>query len=420
MMEEISSIIKNFEDAEIYFTKEIHRSVEVDDNNVVSASSGEEIGIAVRVVRDKRIGLASSTVSVDKLKDTVVYLYEIAQKVARSSPETPWWEGFPSSTCSPVPGLYSEEVAEKDLTFLNDLAKSTISLIPDGYSLSASFEVNVEEWGLVNTEGTEYFERVSEISLGIALAKKEGGYMSKSVYDTISSHSKIPIPEDVIQNLMEYAKKLKIRPKKVSGERVLYLHPVAVSQLLDFISEMFTADSIAKGESPIANKLGEEVFSDIITLSDNPLLPGGPASHGCDEEGVRGKAKVLVDGGVVKDVLPNLYWGYKLGVGGGRGYRPTYQSPPQPSYTNLTLHAGTSSPEGIEVLGLTGLHTASSETGYMSVVLSPAFDGDEHVEATLSVNVLELFGDKLIGVGKEGRWVGEIFTPGVIVRGHLS
>jgi len=222
-----------------------------------------------------------------------------------------------------------------------------------------------------------------------------------------------------LEKLLEEAKMLKVRPKKIKGEKVLFFNPRATAQLLDFIGDAFSAETIARGESPLANKMGEEVFSKHITLSDNPLLPGGPSSHGCDEEGVKGRPLLIVDKGTFRAAVADLYWGYKLGVEGGRGYRQSPYSPPSPSYTNLTLHAGSANAEGILVLGLTGLHTASVETGDMSVILSPALEDGEHVEATLSVNVYELLRNGILGVGKEGRWVGSIYSPGLLLRAEL-
>ncbi|UXD22030.1 hypothetical protein IPA_01000 [Ignicoccus pacificus DSM 13166] len=419
MLEELDSIVKGLEDAEVYVSHVLEKTVEVEDNRIVGASAGETFAVALRVERDKRIGFAYSTASKERLRRVVEELYERAQKVAALSPRVDWWEGFPSSKCSQVPGLFSEEVANKDLDFLEYLLRDIIGKVPESFSLSASMSLGLNIWAIANTEGTQYEESVSDVSLGMALSKKEGGYMSKSVWDVSTSHSKVPLPEEMFERLLEEANMLKIRPERVRGERVVYLDPRAVSQLLEFLSVMFAADTIAKGESPLSDKINERVFSKLITLSDNPLLPGGPSSHGCDEEGVRGKPLVLVDNGVVKSILSDLYWGYRLGTGGGRGYRPNPFSPPSPSYTNLTLHAGSSKPEGIKVLGLTGLHTASSETGDMSVVLSPAFEDGRHVEATMSVNVLDLLNEKLLGVTSEGRWVGSTYVPGVIVRVEL-
>jgi PmbA protein len=280
--------------------------------------------------------------------------------------------------------------------------------------------LGISSWAIANTEGTAYSERVTEVSFSAALSRKEGGFMTKSVWDTISSHARVPKPEELLGKLIEEARMLKVRPKRINGERTVYLDPRAAYQLLDFLAEMFMADSVAKGESPLTNKLDEEVFSKMITLTDNPTLPGGPSSHGCDEEGVRGKPLPLIDHGKVSSYLADLYWGYKLGINGGRGFRPDPFSPPSPSYTNLTLHSGNAKPEGIVVTGLTGLHTASAETGYLSVVLSPAFEDGEHVEATLSANALDLFNELLLGVGSDGRWVSSVFTPGILVKAKLS
>jgi len=412
--------MKKLEDAEVYLSWSKSKSVEVEDGKISSVTSGESMALAVRVVRNKRIGFAYATTTLENLERNVEELYKRAESLAKVSPEVPWWEGFPSSECKKIRGLFSEEIASKDLEFMLSLMKDTLRLIPKDVYFSSSFEISENLWFIANTEGTGYEERSTNVDLGIALARKEGGYMTKTLWDETSSHSKIPVPEELIEGMMDDVKKLKVKPRRVRGEKIVYFDPRAASQLLDFIAEMFSAEAIAKGESPLSGKLDEKVFSKHISMTDNPALPGGPASHGCDEEGVRTSPLTLVEEGTVKGLLTDLYWGYKLGTKGGRGFRPTPYSPPSPDYTNLTLHTGNAKEEGVRVLGLTGLHTASPETGYMSVILSPAFEDGEHVEATLSINVLELLGERVEGLGSRGRWVSSIFTPGILTRVTLS
>ncbi|ALU12294.1 hypothetical protein EYM_02175 [Ignicoccus islandicus DSM 13165] len=418
MLEEIDSAIKGLENAEVFIYIEKNNNIEIEDNKLVGVKGGVVGAVSVRVERNKRLGIASSTIGTKDLKEIITSLYEEAIKISNLAQEIPWWEGFPSSKCQKVAGIYSPSLENVGIGELEDIAKGIE--FKEGYSLSSSISVGSTYWAIANTEGTAFEERSTQASMTVSVSKKEGGYTSKSVWDVFTSHAKLPEPSEVTSKLFEEAAALRIRPKRIEGEKELFFDPRASAELLDFLIEMFMADEVAKGHSPLASSLGKKAFSEKLSVDDHPRLSGGPSSHGCDHEGVRSEPLTLIEKGVVKGFLADLMWGYKLGIEKGRGFREDPFSKPSPTYTNLIVRAGNASEEGVKVLGLTGLHTASPETGYMSVVLSPAFYEGEHVEAVLSANVLDLLNEGLLDTGKEGRWVGSIYTPGLLLRARLT
>ena len=418
MHETLDSVVKNLKDAEVFLVVNKSKKASIENSKLVELNSGYEMGIAVRVERDKRLGFAFTTVSgLERLEEAVRWAYERAERVAKTSEEVPWWKGFPKSKCSQPPGLYSSALEDFSVEELYGLAKDFASSIPEKFSVDSWIEVSVQEWCLANTEGTRYCERVTEGSSMVSVSKRVDGRLTKSVWDIETSHAKLPKPGDVFERLLPDAEKLSLNPKKVKGEYIILLDPRAVYEILDFLMDAFSAQEVVAGHSPI--KVNEKMFSEKLNVVDNPSLPGGPDSHGCDHEGIKAKPLDLISDGVVKALLGDLRWGYKVGFV-GRGFRNSYASPPSPSYTNLTVLGGEGAEGDIRVLGLTGLHTASPETGYMSVVLSPAFMNDEHVEATVSGNLYEFLNEKLEGIGRLGRWVGSVFTPSMSVRARLD
>ncbi len=418
MQEVLDSIVSKLKDAELFLVINKSKKVSIENSKLVELNSGYEMGIAVRVERNKKLGFAFATVSgLEHLEEAVQWAYERAERVAKASEEVPWWKGFPKSKCSQPPGLYSSVLENYSVEELYNLAKDFVSSIPEEFSVDSWIEVSVQEWCLANTEGTQYCERVTEGSSMVSVSKKIDGRLTKSVWDLETSHAKLPRPEEVLKGLLPDAERLTLKPKRIKGEYTVLLDPRAVYELLDFLMDAFSAQEVIAGHSPI--KVNEKMFSEKLNVVDNPSLPGGPDSHGCDHEGIKAKPLDLISDGVVKALLGDLRWGYKVGFV-GRGFRSSYASPPSSSYTNLTVLGGEGAEGDVRVLGLTGLHTASPETGYMSVVLSPAFMNDEHVEATMSGNLYEFLNEKLEGVGRLGRWVASVFTPPISVRARLD
>lgn len=417
-MNDLDSIVRKLKDAEVFLLINSSKRASLENSKLIELTSGYEGGIAVRVTRDNKIGFAYTSIKDEKELDRAVkWAYERAEKLAEVSEEVPWWKGFPKSRCSQPPGLYSSSLANMSIDEIHEIAKSFENKIPQEYSVDSWMEVSVQKWCIANTEGTYYCEEISEGSTMISMSKRIDGRLTKSIWDIKSSHAKLPDPSELLEEMLPDAEKLSLKPKKIKGEFTLLLDPRAVYELMDFLMDAFSAQEVVTGHSPV--KVGEKLFSEKLNVVDNPSLPGGPDSHGCDHEGVRAKPLELIDKGVVKGLLGDLKWGYKVNFV-GRGFRGDYRLPPSPSYTNLTILGGEGAEGDVRVLGLTGLHTASFETGYMSVILSPAFMNDEHVEATLSGNLYEFLGDKLEGVGKLGRWVASVFTPPISLRARLD
>ena len=418
MLEEIS--LSGLEDAEVYLFESKSSEGTIDNSRIKGVVFGVKRFLAVRAARDGRIGFYSTTLGDGAdLTKVIREAYEKAVKLTKFAERVPWWPGFSSSRCSQPPGIYSEEIASKDVQDVYKIGKEILDLANDDLNVMGYVGFEVVRWAVANTEGGEYEETGTTAEIGVYASRRVNGMLTKSVGDFYVSRNRVPEASEIATKVYEEARKLVLKPRRISGEYSVYFDPRATAELLDFLAQAFYANNVVRGTSPLSGKLGEKVFNERVTISDNPSLPGGPETHACDEEASPSKPQTLVDNGKVTSFLGDLYWGSKVGFV-GRGYRGRPTLPPSPSYTNLALHAGEGAEGEVRVAGLTGLHTAVAETGDLSVVFSPAWVEDEHVEAVMNVNVYDLFGPLLEGVDKEGRWIGSIFTPGFSARVKLA
>jgi len=72
--------------------------------------------------------------------------------------------------------------------------------------------------------------------------------------------------------------------------------------------------AIQQGRSYFANKLGQRLFSEKLTITDDPLIPRGLASRHFDGEGISARAMPIVEAGVVRNFYVDTYYGRKLGA----------------------------------------------------------------------------------------------------------
>ena len=100
-------------------------------------------------------------------------------------------------------------------------------------------------------------------------------------------------------------------PVDSGAYRVLF-RPYAFCDLLSAFSPMFSANEAQRGRSLLANKEGEAVAGELVTITDDPFDPVAPRAF--DGEGTPCKTKALVENGVLKTLLHNLKTAAKAGV----------------------------------------------------------------------------------------------------------
>jgi PmbA protein len=139
--------------------------------------------------------------------------------------------------------------------------------------------------------------------------------MERDYWYTVSRRfAGLDAPEDVGRIAAERTVR-RLGARKVDTCRV----PVVFDQrtalsLLGSLLEALNGDSIYRGASFLAGKLGEKIAAETVTIVDDGTLPGGFGSAPFDDEGVRMDRNVVVERGVLKSYLLNCYTARKLGM----------------------------------------------------------------------------------------------------------
>ncbi len=103
------------------------------------------------------------------------------------------------------------------------------------------------------------------------------------------------------------------KPRSVDpGEWTVILEPAAFGELLTYVMGHFSAQNFDEGSSFFSGKLDEKFFSRSVTIVDdysNELAPGMPF----DYEAQPKERVLLVDRGVVRNIVTDSYYAKKLG-----------------------------------------------------------------------------------------------------------
>jgi PmbA protein len=195
----------------------------------------------------------------------------------------------------------------------------------------------------------------------------------------------------------------RLNPRKVpSGRSTVVYDPRVAVGLVGHLAGAVNGASIARKTSFLRDRMGEQVFSAAIRITDDPTRPRGMASRPFDGEGVAGAPLDVVSGGVLQTWLLDSATARELGLEtNGRAARGGGN--PSPGATNLTLLPGEQSPQdmireigsGLYVTELIG-HGASIVTGDYSrgaagFVIENGELGHAVSEVTIAGNLKDMF-----------------------------
>ncbi|MCL2405125.1 MAG: TldD/PmbA family protein, partial [Defluviitaleaceae bacterium] len=148
-------------------------------------------------------------------------------------------------------------------------------------------------------------------------------------------------------------------------------YPVVISKgegavlLHEACGHSLEAESVAKKASEFADKMGQKVARDIVTVVDDGTITGGRwGSINVDDEGNLPQKNVLVENGVLTGFLVDKLNGLRLGMKPtGSARRENYRFAPTSRMTNTYIANGTSNFKDIIAATEYGLYAKEIDGG---------------------------------------------------------
>ncbi|MGE4318067.1 MAG: TldD/PmbA family protein [Deferribacterales bacterium] len=129
------------------------------------------------------------------------------------------------------------------------------------------------------------------------------------------------------------------------------------------------ADLACNGMSVYADRLGQRVASDLITVVDDPTLKTRRGNFIYDDEGTLAKENILIENGVLKNYMFDRLYGYKENTAStGNGRRQSFRHRPIVRMSNTYIRPGASSPEEIISSTRNGLYVKLMGGGQVNTV----------------------------------------------------
>ena len=421
---------QSLDNFDVYGVSSIGITVEVKDSKVDKIKNFIKEGIAFRVVVNGRLGFAYTT---DVSEDGIKVAIECAKGNAKVVSPDEFFFSPPSKGEVPF-SLFDENYWDIDVNRKIELARA-VEEKARSYSDKIK-RVRKSSYGDVfttvyyaNSNGQVFSYSVTNYSLSILLVASCGEESQMGWdFDSVRYFSSLNPDKVAVEAAESAVELLGAKTMKTKKLPVIFKNKV-FAELIEALSPVFLGDNVVRGKSLFADKLGYEVASHALTIYDDPTLEGGINSVPYDDEGMPTKRKAVVERGVLKNFLLDIYSAKKLGLEPtGNGLRASISSLPSSSVTNLVVERGAlelnelvRTPE--EVLLVTdamGIHTINPISGEFSIGISGIYYRDgEKLHPVTGMTVAGNIKDLLFGitqVGSDVRWVGNVFTPSVLVK----
>jgi PmbA protein len=277
--------------------------------------------IGVRVFFGQR---AASTYSSDFSRTGLDRMLSSALALAKITSEDPFGGIPPAEQLGQIAGdldLYHEDVYSLPGPERIDYARRTEKAALDfdariKNSEGGSFDAATGHKVLANSHGFvgEYSRSYCSVA-AVPIAQTEDGGMQRDYWFSVARMlKKLDAPEKVGRIAAERTiRRLGARRVKTARVPVVF-DPMVSTSILEHIFEGINGDSVYRGASFLAGKLGEKIAGDNVTVIDDGTIPGGFGTSPFDGEGIPTRRTVVIENGVLKSYLLNTYTAKKLGL----------------------------------------------------------------------------------------------------------
>lgn len=426
MIEEVlEKAAKVAQQAEVFYLEAESTPIGFENNRLKHLQSRQTRGLALRIVREGKIGFASTT----GLRESAS-LVEAAMEAAPFGPQA--YFQLPGPTAYASVELFDPTVETVPLERMIDLGQTLIDRArahtPD-LVCQAGVSKDTLRLQILNSNGAEAVYRKSVFSLGLeGLLVRDTDMLF--VGDGESSCQPVLDPAPIVERTLRQLELARETAAISTGEYPVVFTPHGVGGvLLPPILVALSGKTVLQGASPLGGRLGQQVFDPQITLTDDATIPYCPGSSPCDGEGVPTRPIKLLDRGMVGQFLYDLQTAGMAGAQSTGSGRRSLESSPSPSPSNLVVDGGQVSfqdmvaemREGLVVEYLMGAGQGNVLAGEFSgnVLLGYKVEAGKLVgrvkDTMVSGNVYQALKGG-IALGNDGRWVGgSLWTPSIYV-----
>ncbi len=374
----LSNIKTKVDQAEIYYYESLSNVVAFQNGKLTELESTIQSGYSLRIIKDNILGFAYT-----KNLNNPELLLEGAISSLKAGTKTNL--KFPGNEVNHKLKNYDLEIENVTNELIVEECKKVIEKLKEKIDTKIDVRTvyGTKTIQLMNTSGIELSENFSSYIFlcNVIFPNTAGGlhYFSNRKKFT-------PTDESQLNTLIEmYQRALTERKLQGGKMKVLFL-PATLYALLWRLQSGTAGNNVYYKKSPLINKINDKIFSEKLTIYDDPHNEEYPFARAFDDEGTPTKKLVIIEKGILKSFYYDLFYADKMGIDStGNGYKGAMWGgeyaalKPIPALDHLVIEPGTKSlqemiglmDKGIIVAGVLGAHSGNIPNGDFSIGIDP-------------------------------------------------
>ena len=393
-------------------------------NHLKRSEVEESSGMAVRVIKDGRLGFAASTDAgaSDKLVENALQSAAMGEAVPLD---------FPGAMAAPTVRTYDGKIEDLPAQAMVELGQGLVEQVlavePEA---RVNLEINrgVNRLTLRNSAGADVGFVRTPLSVSYEISRVKGD----DVLLLFGGTGATVWTEELRDSMREACGKLRLARQSAalsSGRMPVLFAPTGTLALVLPLLMGLSGKNVHTKTSPLTGKVGEKLFDDKLTVVDDPTLSGRLGSAAYDDEGVAHRRNVLIEAGTLRRFYYDLKTAAQDGTEStGNGGRSLF-APPSPALSNVVVGTGTVAladmlagvEHGLWVEDPLGLGQGNVLSGAFSNSLSLAYVIEKGEiagrvkDVSIAGNVYEVLRD-ISAVSRESAWVyGSYCLPYMLI-----
>ena len=368
------------EDVEVCVGRSLETTVRVHGGDVESLTVAESRGVGVRVVVGRREGHAhAGSFDADVVGDLVA---EARDNAAFAQTDERVGLAVPDRVEATPVDRWDESVAS---TSVDD--KISLALALEGAVLAADSRIrgvrasvygdSSSEAVVQSTTGIESHTAatMSSLSTSVLVDDVDGGTRTGGAVD--AARGPVGLDVDKVAELA-VARGLQLlgAVAPATGRPIVVFEPRFAATILGLVAGMLSGERVVKGRTPFADRVGDNIAAEILSLFDDPTDPTSLAAAAFDGEGLACRRVPLISGGALDGFLHDTRSAKGLDTTSTGSALRSVRGGPSPGHRSLHVTAGAGGlddfiagiDDGLLVASLQGLHSGvNAVSGDLSV-----------------------------------------------------
>ena len=341
--ERVVAMARSGEQVEAYVGRDLSTDVRIYGGEVEHFVSAQSEGIGIRIIRDGKTG-TSSCGTLDP-REIAEVLEEARDNLAYGEPDE--WAGLavPDGVDVVPQNLWNDGLAALDTSRKIELAKElerlTLARDPRIRVDDSNYSDSFSEAAVVTTTGIRVSGRENGCYVSVGTMADDGDETQTGFGFSVGRDAEVLDLDKAAIEAVDRATRLLGATKPATRRVSVVLDPYVTAQFLGIIGGTLNGDSVVKGRSLFAQRIGEQVATPLLTLVDDPTNPLAFTATDIDGEGLAARRNPLIDQGILKTFVQSSYSARRMGVSTtGNGIRGGFGSVPSAGCLALQILPG--------------------------------------------------------------------------------